>query len=377
MFAKHFYAFGPYRLDLLTQRLIREAEPIPLTPKAFDTLVVLVMNRERLVEKGELMKRLWPDSFVEEANLSQQIFTLRRILGEQPDGHPYIETLPRRGYRFAAEAQEVRELEEVTTAAPPADGSGPRARSISRTVLALSLLGIVVTGTLIAMMARASRARSTLDLSRKFADRFKEGSDLGPSRAETSSIESYHAFAEARVLYSAGAYEDVLKTLARAVAIDPDYARAWALMSKAYSRLTAPTTAQGGSPEEYHRLALQGARRAVELDPSLYDAHAALALASREAGLVVPWRAEARTAIKLNARLAEAYVLLADSFFAAPGWGCPRDRDFEPAERTAISCTTSCGPLGPRRLSKSWNAASMSCPTMPYSFAPGRIRWNA
>ena len=58
-----------------------------------------------------------------------------------------------------------------------------------------------------------------------------------------------------------------------------------------------------------------------------------LALASREAGLVMPWRAEARTAIELNARMAEAYVLLADSFFAAPGWGCGRDRDADPAER--------------------------------------------
>jgi DNA-binding winged helix-turn-helix (wHTH) protein/TolB-like protein/Tfp pilus assembly protein PilF len=470
MSAKHFYAFGPYRLDLLAQRLFRGDEPLPLTPKAFDTLVVLVKSRERLVEKGELMKQLWPDSFVEDANLTQQIFTLRRILGEQASGHPYIETLPRRGYRFAAEAEEVREPEEEATAARPTDRVGPRPPSIARAVLALSVLGVLITGAWIAVMARTSRARSTADrssstsagaslptttrlvvlpfqnltrqpaddwlagafsdsltfglqglsdlvlvtrermielssqqslregapldaqklgrlsgllgvryyvygsyqrvgdeikvvaqlvdtrsdqieaqesvtdrfanifqvedvLARKFADRFKEGNYPGTSRAETTSMESYHAFTEARVLYSAGAYEDVLKTLARAVAVDPNYARAWALMSKTYSRLTAPTTYQGGSLEAYHRLGLQSARRAVDLDPSLYDAHAALALASREAGLVVPWRAEARTAIELNARLAEAYVLLADSFFAAPGWGCGRDRDSDPAER--------------------------------------------
>jgi DNA-binding winged helix-turn-helix (wHTH) protein len=93
----------------LAQRLLRDGEPLPLTPKAFDTLVLLVKSRDRLVEKGQLMRQLWWDSFVEEANLAQQIFTLRRILGEQANGHPYIQTLPRRGYRFAAEAEEVRE----------------------------------------------------------------------------------------------------------------------------------------------------------------------------------------------------------------------------------------------------------------------------
>jgi TolB-like protein/DNA-binding winged helix-turn-helix (wHTH) protein/tetratricopeptide (TPR) repeat protein len=96
------YEFGPYRLEPSTRRLLRDGEIVPLTPKAFDVLVALVERRDRVVGKTELMKLVWPDSFVEESNLSQTIFVLRKVLGEAPDGRSYIDTLPRRGYRFAA-----------------------------------------------------------------------------------------------------------------------------------------------------------------------------------------------------------------------------------------------------------------------------------
>src|SRR5260370_13333211 len=100
------YEFGPYRLDLHEGRLLRNGEPVPLTPKAFGTLVVLVQRSGHLVEKDELMKRLWPDNFVEESNLNQHVWTLRKALGENKAGNEYIETVPKRGYRFAAEVQE-------------------------------------------------------------------------------------------------------------------------------------------------------------------------------------------------------------------------------------------------------------------------------
>ena len=101
------YQFGPYRLDPNERRLLRNGEPVPLTPKAFATLVVLVQRSGRLVEKDELMKLLWPDSFVEESNLNQHVWTLRRTLGENKAGNEYIETVPKRGYRFMAEVQEL------------------------------------------------------------------------------------------------------------------------------------------------------------------------------------------------------------------------------------------------------------------------------
>jgi TolB-like protein/DNA-binding winged helix-turn-helix (wHTH) protein/Tfp pilus assembly protein PilF len=100
------YEFGPYRLERRTRRLLRRGEAVPLTPKAFDMLLALVERHDRVVDKAELMTLVWPDSFVEEANLSQTVFVLRKTLGDGPDGRPYIDTIPRRGYRFAASVRE-------------------------------------------------------------------------------------------------------------------------------------------------------------------------------------------------------------------------------------------------------------------------------
>ena len=107
--AKHFYEFGPFRLDTRERLLLREGQPVPLTPKVFDVLWVLVENRGHILEKDELLQAVWPESFVEEGNLNRNISTLRKALGEEPNEKQYIETVPRRGYRFVAE---VRELED-------------------------------------------------------------------------------------------------------------------------------------------------------------------------------------------------------------------------------------------------------------------------
>lgn len=97
-----FYEFDTFRLDVVRRLLLRDGEVVPLPPKAFDTLLTLVENRNRLLEKSELMNAIWPDSFVEEANLTQHISILRRALGERTGEHRYIVTVPGRGYRFVA-----------------------------------------------------------------------------------------------------------------------------------------------------------------------------------------------------------------------------------------------------------------------------------
>jgi DNA-binding winged helix-turn-helix (wHTH) protein/Tol biopolymer transport system component len=99
--AKHLLEFGPFRMDLEERVLMRDQETIPLSPKAFETLLVLVQHSERVVLKDDLMKTLWPDTFVEESNLSQHIFQLRKALGEKAHDPQYIVTIPGRGYRFA------------------------------------------------------------------------------------------------------------------------------------------------------------------------------------------------------------------------------------------------------------------------------------
>lgn len=99
--------FGSFRVDTASQLLLRDRKPIPLTPKAFDTLLFLLHNAHRLVTREELMKAVWPDSFVEDGNVSVNIFQLRKVLGETEGGRPFIETVPRKGYRFNAEVRTV------------------------------------------------------------------------------------------------------------------------------------------------------------------------------------------------------------------------------------------------------------------------------
>src|SRR5215213_9801706 len=99
----HTYTFGPFVVDTREGVLLREGRPVQLTPKAFETLVALVEHSGHCLSKDELMRRVWPDSFVEENNLSQNISQLRRALhSEGEDAARYIETVPRRGYRFNA-----------------------------------------------------------------------------------------------------------------------------------------------------------------------------------------------------------------------------------------------------------------------------------
>jgi len=104
---KHFYEFGPFRLDPVKRRLLRDGEMIALTPKAFDTLFALVRQSGQTIEKDDLMQIVWPDAVVEENNLNQNISALRRSLGDSRQESQYIATISRLGYRFVAEVKKV------------------------------------------------------------------------------------------------------------------------------------------------------------------------------------------------------------------------------------------------------------------------------
>ncbi|MCI0338279.1 MAG: winged helix-turn-helix domain-containing protein [Acidobacteria bacterium] len=108
------YEFDPFRLDPAERLLLRDGQPVPLTPKAFDTLLIFVENSNQLLTKEELIAKLWPDSFVEESNLAQNVSMLRKALGGRPQGGQYIETVPKRGYRFVTEVR--LKVEEKTPA---------------------------------------------------------------------------------------------------------------------------------------------------------------------------------------------------------------------------------------------------------------------
>ena len=142
---QHFYEFGPFRLDPSERSLLRDGKAVPLTPKAFDLLVLLVENRGHLLKKDELIERVWPNTFVEEANLAQNVSALRKALDDKNGGAQCIETVPKVGYRFAA---------AVTDHSATAGGEGlavepPSSRPTSRVerqyVLALAIAAVAIT----------------------------------------------------------------------------------------------------------------------------------------------------------------------------------------------------------------------------------------
>src|SRR5271163_1563346 len=114
---KEIYEFGPFRVNPEKEILLRAGEPIQLAPKTFQILLVLVRHSNEVVTKEDLMKAVWPDTFVEEANLSRNIFMLRKALGERPQDHRYIVTVPGRGYRLAENVHLVPEHELSIVAA--------------------------------------------------------------------------------------------------------------------------------------------------------------------------------------------------------------------------------------------------------------------
>src|SRR5829696_4093509 len=120
----HIHRFGDFAIDIDQKVLLRAGKAIPLAPKVFETLLTLVENHGRIVLKEELMKRLWPDTFVEESYLTFNIQQLRKSLGDNARKPIYVETIPRRGYRFIAGV-------EIAPADPPHEtGSAPSTTDI-------------------------------------------------------------------------------------------------------------------------------------------------------------------------------------------------------------------------------------------------------
>jgi TolB-like protein/DNA-binding winged helix-turn-helix (wHTH) protein/Tfp pilus assembly protein PilF len=142
---KHLYEFGPYRLDSVERLLIRGEETIPLTPKAIDTLLVLVANSGRVLERDELMKSVWPDTFVEDGALARNISALRKALGDDNEDFRYIETIPKRGYRFVAPVKDL-------SASPPPTSSdkteGNRRKRIWRVAWVVLAVVLILAGPL-------------------------------------------------------------------------------------------------------------------------------------------------------------------------------------------------------------------------------------
>ncbi len=164
----HYYSFGPFQLDPSKGTLRRDGELILLPPKVFDTLAFLVERHGEVVSKSEMMDAIWQGTFVEEGNLTQNVYVLRRTLGRAPDGREWIETVPRKGYLFVGDVETVSDGESKAVGEPPSRSAySMPSRSIA--VFAAVAVAILILGAAYLYTFRSSDgsgpARSTRDLS--------------------------------------------------------------------------------------------------------------------------------------------------------------------------------------------------------------------
>jgi len=422
-----FYDFGPFRLDWASKVLLRGQQIVPLTPKVFDTLLVLIQNQGTVISKDELIRAIWPDTFVEESNLAQNISVLRKVLAQSDDGKSYIETVSKRGYRFAAE---VRIVEEAASAElpPVVDSSGssspgrPRPRRILILAAGVALVSAALWAWHFNRRSEAPAVRSiavlplkdlsgdsnreyfadgitellTTELSRAFplrvlsrdsAARLRNSGKPLPEIAPELGVDAVvegtvahmgdrlrlamrlvHAQTE-RVLWAdnydweltevrtlqheiaravahairhrmspAGAasspaidraaFEDFLRAryyldqrtsesipkavelFRKSIAQDPAFARAYAGLADCYNQL-GTVMIGGRSPADSRKLAIAAAKRALEIDPELAEAHAVLGYSNLYEWNWAQARSSLESAIRLNPNYAPAHLWLA------------------------------------------------------------------
>jgi len=280
------YSFGPFRLVPCEQLLLREERPVPLAPKAYELLLALVKRHGRLATREELMQEIWPDSFVEEINLTVNISLLRKTLGEQADGRQYIATVPKRGYRFDAEVSEpcnevkAAELSASTPLQEPTDAqtgdnqfvatgseSGKSRRRLYAAGLALVAIA-AFTGLLLWRHLRSAHQSVAA-----------QGEQPSVEAAGTQNAEALDLYNRARTLWdmrSVASVQQSLDLFRQAIETDPRYAAAYAGMADAY--ITAGSYGNSFlAPKVAMPKAKEAAEKALAIDEGLSDAHASLA----------------------------------------------------------------------------------------------------
>jgi DNA-binding winged helix-turn-helix (wHTH) protein/tetratricopeptide (TPR) repeat protein len=352
-----FYDFGPFRIDRPDCLLLCNGKPVPLTPKVFDTLLALVENSGRLVEKGDLMQTVWPESFVAESSLTFNISVLRKALACHDD-RQYIETVPKRGYRFVADVTE--SPEDFSSPEKRQPGSGLTEVGIKTIAilpfrslipdaeykyLGLGMADVLITrlGNIKQLLVRPTSAvvkydnleqdpvvvggelgvesvlegtirslgeklRVTVQLvdvqqkspvwAEKFDENFTDMFTVEDSIAEklipalmltlnaretrrirrrfTENAEAYHAYLKGRYYWNKQTAEGLQKSVEyfeQAIAIDPNYALAYAGLADAYNLIG---TWGGVHPTQVLPRAKALSLRAIEIDEAIAEAHASL-----------------------------------------------------------------------------------------------------
>jgi len=396
------YRFGPFELDGAEYRLLREGVEVPLQLKAFETLCILVEHAGRLLTKDDLLRQLWPGTIVEENNLNKNISMLRKALGECPSGLSYIETVPRVGYRFMAQVEQISAagptlvMSHEPPPASPMPPEAPKRKSVAvlyfenlsgncddeyfrdgmtedviTELEKIKELRLVPRTSMVAfrdkpvpitqvgdqlcadfvMEGSIRRAGDRLRITARLADtasghsvwaeRYdrrmedvfaiqdeiaqsialalrvvltdKEKSEI--EKVPTSNIQAYDYYLRGRkFLYQlrSPSLEFARQMFARAIVIDPNYARAYAGVADCSSFLYMWFE----STEDNLREALSASRRAVELDAESPVTHASLGLALFLSNDYETARQEFETALGLCTELFEAYFYYGRSCFA-------------------------------------------------------------
>ena len=258
---KRFYEFDAFRLDVDERRLMRSHEHVPLTPKVFDVLLALVESRGRTLGKDELMNRVWAEAFVEDGNLNRNISTLRKVLGEDSRNPGFIKTVPKRGYRFEGDVREIVEEDEEIVIEKRTNYRLALERTSERTVStkfgsrAVVLAALVIIVVVLAAAWLVDRQPTNAVASAE-ADR---------ERSNAEALDLYKAGRELWKNRSVEGLHEATVKLEQAVEMDPDLALAHAALADAY--------AFDGS---LWKKAEASANEAMRLDPSLGQPYATI-----------------------------------------------------------------------------------------------------
>jgi TolB-like protein/tetratricopeptide (TPR) repeat protein len=360
----HCYEFGPYRLDPVERTLAGDGGWVRITPKDFEVLLLLILSGGNVVEKDRLLQEVWPDTFVEDANLAVHVARLRKALGQRPDGGPYIETVPRRGYRFATAVRQVRRVDTAPAAGqalhagaleqghlsqflslavlPLVNASGDEggeylsegiAESIISALSHQSRLRVLARGTVFRYKGRENdpvevgrelRADAVLtgrivqlgermiirveltdasngwqiwgaqydsgptdllsiqgEVSRQISEslrlRLSQAEEQLLTKRHTESVEAFHLYLRGRhywAKYTAESLKIATEYFRMALEADPTYALAYVGLAESYMRLSEEHI----RPKEAIPKAKAAALRALEIDETLAEPHATLAL---------------------------------------------------------------------------------------------------
>lgn len=271
---KPLYEFGPFRLDPAEHTLSRQGHSVLLAPKVFEILNLLVANSGHLFEKDELMKAVWPDSFVEEGNLTRNISTLRTALGESED-QKYIETVPKRGYRFVAPVRELNGFVEQRKASTAAVADFGRTNvsqaQDARITDAPNLDQVDDAKTGRAFFSYRGRAVVVLVMVAFVALGYELFLRRTKQKAEALYWEArLHTGTQNRV-----ENDKAIELLDEAVAADPGYAEAYALLAGEYH--TRGVALRPEEKDKWNAKALEAINKALVLNPGLAKAHVARA----------------------------------------------------------------------------------------------------